>query len=381
MTENIIYFSSDEWEGCLKTSQYHIARDLAKHCKVLYVNSIGLRAPRASKGDFNKIRNKLKQWLRGIQSVDFNLFVITPIVLPFHRFHWVQILNRWLLIAFIKYCQFKLALTKPALITFLPNVVHLVGAFGEKKVIYYCADQMSSFKGVPQAVIKAMEEKLLRQADLVFATSRKLFEDKKKYNPNTHYLPHGVDFALFNQAQNPETKIPDDIARIKPPIIGFFGLISPDWIDYDLVEFLAEAHPEWSFVFIGKIDDEIPTAILQLKNIHFFGPKPYPELPFYLKAFNVAIVPFVKSELTHYCNPIKVKEYLAAGKPVVSVDLNQLHELNSVIEIGVDYHDYLARTEKALREDDPEKIESRINYVKNETWAGRVAVILRLMTK
>lgn len=379
MSKNIIYFSSDEWNSSLKTSQYHIALRLAKKCKVLYINSIGLRRPTATKRDVIKMKNKLKALFRGIKQVDSQLYVISPIVLPFHQYRLIQKLNRWLLILFVKYCQIKLGLTQPVLITFLPNVNNLTGAFNEKKVIYYCADKMSSFEGVAKAVVEEMENKLLTRADIVIATSRKLFEEKKGINPNTFYMPHGVDFALFNQVQQVELVIPPEMKRINQPIIGFFGLISKDWVDFDLLKWLASRHPEWSLVMIGKIDEGVPAEIANLKNIHFLGPRDYERLPDYLKMFAVATIPFVISELTEYCNPIKVKEYLASGKPVVSVNLMQVREFEDVVDIAHDYPEFEKMIEMNLLKDSPEKITRRINSVREETWDQRTAAIYQLI--
>lgn len=378
MGENILYFSSDEWGSSLRTSQYHIAIQLSKRSKVLYINSIGLRTPRASKGDIRKVRKKLGRWLRGVEKIDQNLFVVTPIVLPFHRYRIVHRLNRLLLIYFIKYYQFRLKLQRPILITFLPNVLPVLGALNEKQIIYYCADQMSSFHGVSGKVVKEMEQKLIEQADLVITTSRKLYQEKKVFNQQTYYLPHGVDFDLFSRTQTEDLIIPEKMKQIDTPIIGFFGLISADWIDYDLLTYLAVAHPEWSFVMIGKIDGLIPEYIRECKNIIFLGPKKYEDLPAYLRAFDAAIIPFVKSELTLYCNPIKAKEYLASGKPVVSVDIAQLRDYEDVIEIAISYEDFALKLERVLSEDSTAKVQIRMNTVKEETWDFRAGKIIKL---
>jgi glycosyltransferase involved in cell wall biosynthesis len=379
MGENIIYFSSDEWNSSLKTSQYHIALRLAQKCNVLYINSIGLRRPSATKRDLLKIKNKIKALFQGIKQVDTRLFVVSPVVLPFHQYRLVRKINQWLLILFVKYCQYKLRFAQPILITFLPNVHDLIGSFHEKKVVYYCADKMSSFKGVVPEVIEKMESALLQRADAVITTSRKLYEEKKTRNPNTYYMPHGVDFSLFNRVQQENLALPADLAGIRRPIIGFFGLISKDWVDFDLLKFLASRHPEWSLVMIGKIDEGVPAEITPFPNIYFLGPKDYERLPHYLKAFDVATIPFVISHLTDYCNPIKVKEYLAAGRPVVSVDLLQVREFSQIIDIAHNYLEFEQLLQANLAQDSPEKMCRRIDAVRNETWDQRAEAIFQLV--
>ncbi|MCI0514525.1 glycosyltransferase [candidate division KSB1 bacterium] len=376
--QNFIYFSSDEWSGSLKTSQYHVAVGLARENRVLYINSIGLRSPQVSKNDFRKITNKLKGWFRGVKQVMPNLFVITPIIIPFHELRLITKLNQLLLIGYIKYYQRKLGLKNPILITFLPNVIHYIGSFHEKKVVYYCADQMSSFRGVPLELVRRMEHELIRRADLVLATSLELYHEKKLLNPNTHFFPHGVDFELFQQAQSLQTQIPADIQALKHPIIGFFGLISEEWVDYELISFLATSRPDWNLLLIGKIDGAMPPGLTQLSNIHFLGARPYEQLPAYSKAFDVAIIPFLLNELAIFCNPIKVKEYLAAGKPVVSVDLPSLHALKAVVHLAQNQEDFLAKIEAGLQNDSPAEIQKRMAAVRDDTWAARVEIIQQL---
>lgn len=379
MNDNIIYFSSDEWNSSLKTSQYHIALRLAQKCKVLYINSIGLRRPTATKRDLLKIKNKIKALFQGITRVNTNLYVVSPVVFPFHQFFVIRKINRWLLILFVKYCQYKLSLTRPVLITFLPNVHNLIGSFHEKKVVYYCADKMSSFQGVVPEVIEKMETALLQRADTVITTSRKLYDEKRKQNPNTVYMPHGVDFTLFNRVQQERLALPEDLVTIPRPIIGFFGLISQDWIDFELLKFLASRHPEWSIVMIGKIDEGLPAEINAFANIHFLGPKAYERLPEYLNAFDVATIPFVISHLTEYCNPIKVKEYLAAGRPVVSVDLVQLREFAAIIDIARNHAGFEEHIRHNLAHNSTEKIQRRIDAVRSETWEQRAEAIYQLV--
>jgi glycosyltransferase involved in cell wall biosynthesis len=368
--KNIIYFSSDEWNSGLKTSQYHIAVRLAENNRVLYVNSIGLRRPTASKSDISRVFDKLKRFFRGIQKVKTNLYVFTPIVVPCHGLRWADRINKFLLIAYIRYYQVKLSLSEPVIFTFLPNIVEILGRFKEKKVIYYCADQLRSFKGVDSGTILEMEKKLLRKADFVFTTSKQLFEDKKKFNKNTHYLPHGVDFEMFKRSLAPGTRIPADMERIPGPVIGFFGHVSPDWLDFSLIRYLAQSHKDWSIVLIGKISADLPD-LSGFKNVYLLGSREYNLLPAYCKAFDVAIIPFVISELTRNSNPLKLKEYLAAGKPVVCTSIPELDQFRSQIAIADTPGSFKAAVEEYLRIDREELRIARSRQMSGETWDNK----------
>ncbi|HOW42787.1 MAG TPA: glycosyltransferase [Candidatus Omnitrophota bacterium] len=378
--QHIIYFSSDEWNSGLKTSQYHIAVRLARENKVLYVNSIGLRKPTVSKADFLRIVDKLKRCFRGVQRIDRNLYVFTPIVLPFHGIPWVNAFNRFLLMMFIRYFQIRLGLDKPYIVTFLPNTVDILGRFGERKVIYYCADQVSSFKGVDTAKIEEMEKRLLLQADYIFVTSRQLYEQKKNFSSRVVYLPHGVDTELFNKALKPETEVPSDVSQLREPIIGFFGHVSRDWVDFEIVTFLAQKHPEWSILLIGKVAADIPELSVY-KNITLLGSREYTSLPNYSKAFSVAVIPFVDSMLTRNSNPLKLKEYLAAGRPVVSTPIPELLNFSDIIKIASGKEAFLAAVEEYVESDSEENRLKRSKLMERETWDQRFAFFVEIIKR
>lgn len=378
--ENIIYFSSDEWENSLKTSQFHVAVRLARENRVLYVNSIGMRNPEVSKKDVSRVVNKLKRCFRGIKKIHENMYVASPIVIPFHGSGFVKRINKILLIIFIKYCQWRLHLKRPIVLTFLPNVVPIIRSFGEKCIIYYCADQMASFKGAPVSIVE-MEKTLLKQADLIFATSRLLYEDKKRFNKNTYYLPHGVDADLFNKALHEETPIPEDMKNIPKPVIGFFGLICSEWVDMELLTFIAAAHPEWSVVLIGRISNDVDIpALKKWKNIHLLGPRQYENLPGYCKAFDAAVIPFKLTELGKNVNPLKLREYLAAGVPVVSTPLPELDAYSKVIGLADNHAGFTALLESAVKENDIRSRIKRGESVKGESWDAKFETISEIIS-
>lgn len=378
--QHFIYFSSDEWNSGLKTSQYHIAVRLARRNKVLYVNSIGLRKPTVSKADFLRIIDKLKRCFKGIQRINHNLYVFTPIVVPFHGIPWVNAFNRFLLTVFIRYHQIRLRLDNPYIVTFLPNTVNILGRFGERKVIYYCADQVSSFKGVDAAKIEEMERRLLLRANYIFVTSRHLYEQKSIISPKVFYMPHGVDAELFNKALKPQTEIPSDAVQIRKPIIGFFGHISRDWIDFEILIFLAQKHPEWSILLIGKVAADIPN-LSAYKNIVLLGSREYTDLPNYCKGFAVAIIPFIDSVLTRNSNPLKLKEYLAAGCPVVSTPIPELNCFSAIIKIASGKEAFLSAVEEYVKTDNEESRVERSKLMEGETWDQRFDSFLEIIER
>ena len=374
---DIIYFSADDWGCGLITSQTHIAKVLSKNNRILYINSIGLRRPSISTHDAKKIVTKLKKCLAGINQVEKNVYVVTPLVIPFHQYSFVRQINRKLLLGTIKHFMKKLGFRRPILWTYLPNTGDFVKLLKEEQSLYYCVDEFSEFEGVPAKEIREMEEKLMNKTDYVFCTSRELFNKKSKYNRNSFYMPHGVDIDHFTQALDEKTKIPDDIMLIPRPRIGFYGGIE-EWVDLELLKQTAEKHPDWHLVLIGR--EKVNTSKLaNLRNVHLLGHRPYELLPAYSKGFDVSLIPFVINELTRNVNPIKLREYLAAGNPVVSTYLPELEEYKDIIVLASNYDEFIGGIETALRDNSSSSREKRIQRVKSESWESRVEQVSNII--
>ncbi|OPY61762.1 MAG: putative teichuronic acid biosynthesis glycosyltransferase TuaH [Pelotomaculum sp. PtaU1.Bin065] len=378
--ENIIIFSSDDWKSGLKSSKYHIAKHFSRHNKVLFVNSIGLRNPGINKSDISRIFAKLFSFFSGYHKVSDNLFVCTPVVVPFHSFRGVKSINANLLVWFIRLMMFRLSMKRPILIIFMPNVKDVIGRLNEKCVVYYCIDELKGYREVDRNVFEKDETELLRRADCVVTCSAELNEIKKKSNPHTYYIPHGVEWAHFRSALNPQLPIPRDIEEFRKPIIGFYGFISDDWIDFALLDHMAVVHPEWSVVLIGRSKGDINKR-LKTANIHFLGIRSFEELPAYNKAFDVSIIPFVINQLTMSSNPLKLFEYLSSGKPVVSVDIPEVRNHAAWVKIASSHEQFVRHIEECLLEDTLECRLMRSDAMRNETWENRIDLLSRIINE
>lgn len=188
-------------------------------------------------------------------------------------------------------------------------------------VIYDCMDELSLFKGAPQSLID-QEKFLLNNADIVFTGGKSLFESKRKLHSNVFCFPSSVDEKHFAQALN-GVAIPNDISNIPHPIVGYFGVID-ERIDLDLIRRAAERLPEISFVMIGPLAKIEEHDLPQLPNIYYLGMKSYNELPSYLKAFDMAMMPFALNDATKYISPTKTLEYMAARKPIISTRIKDV---------------------------------------------------------
>ncbi len=327
---DIICFAND-WDSD-PLSKKHVMLRFAKHNRVLWINSIGNRKPTASVYDLKRIAKKFRDFTKGHQKVDSQVYVYSPIAVPFFGSRIVRWVNRNVLKWSLRRVCRQLGFERPLLWTFYPASGNVVGSLGEETIVYHCVDEYSEFTGTDKEAILRLERELMEKCDYVIVSSERLYETKKPYNKNTFLVTHGVDTAHFRKACDPQTAIPAEMKRLSKPAIGFFGLIA-DWVDLELIRFLAVARPGWNFALIGKITTDVK-LFEGLPNVHLLGQKPYEALPGYVKAFDVAILPFVVNELTIAANPLKLREYLAAGLPVVSSAIPEAARLKHLVRIG-----------------------------------------------
>ncbi len=375
--QNILCFSHD-WTGD-PLSKTHLMRVLSKENKILWINAIANRMPTTSSKDISRIIKKLKSFTKPVREVEKNIFVLNPLAVPAYGNSAVRNFNQKFLISQVKKAMRKLGFEQPLNMIFNPAAGLLAGKLGEKQLIYYCVDEYTAFTGASKG-LKEIEENLFKKANLVIVSAEKLLTDKKKFNKNTFIIRHGVDFSHFRTALDEKTQIPDEIKNLPKPVIGFHGLLA-DWVDFELIKKTAEYFKNGSVVLIGKIavDAEQKIRILDgLKNVHFLGRKPYSELPNYCKGFDVALNPFVISDLTLAANPLKVREYLAAGLPVVSTAIPEVAMLENC-RIGHDHKEFIQQIEEALKNSGPQKATS--DSVKNESWEARIDTLREIINE
>lgn len=370
----IIAFAKDWHED--PTSNHHVLIELARTRPVLWLNSVATRTPRLSSGrDLGKIRRKLGEFVRGPVKVADNLWVFSPLVLPLPHSAVAQRINRQVLRATIYALRKRLGLAAFDLWTFLPNVADYVGTLGERTSVYYCVDEWSLFSYLDEAQTRAAEARLLAKVDACFAINHALADAKRLHNPHTFVSPHGVDHAVFARALDPETKTPSDVAALPGPVIGFYGTIQ-DWVDLELIAGLARRHPAWSIVLLGQILVDV-AAVKDLPNVHLLGRKPHAELPAYCKAFDVGLIPYRISERMTYVNPIKLREYLSAGVPVVSTPVPEVVRYRHLCAIADGLDAFERAVIAALADGGDQRRRQRSDAMRTETWTARVAEVSR----
>jgi glycosyltransferase involved in cell wall biosynthesis len=374
---DIICFSKDWHEP--KTSNHHVMETLARTHRVLWVNSIATRSPNLASGnDLKKIARKVRSWFRGVERVSANLRVITPVVLPLPGSPAAQAINRFLVLWAVHRAARRWRLIRPQLWLFLPNAVDYAGSFDESAVVYYCVDEWSQFTHINGAFIREKEDRLLRRADVVFVVSAALAESKTASSRPPHIVRHGVDHALFARALEQGFEPAPEFRGLPRPVVGFTGSLY-DWVDQDLIADMARRRPDWSFVLVGKIMTDV-AALRQAPNIHLLGNKPHAELPRYCRGFDVGIIPYrLGDPRMQSVNPLKLREYLASGLPVVTVDLPEARQVDADAFIAAGADGFIAAIEQAIRADSPDRRRARSDRMRSESWEARVADIERVL--
>jgi glycosyltransferase involved in cell wall biosynthesis len=349
-------------------SKTHLMRLMARQNRVLWVNSIGYRAPTATKRDVKRAFKKVLAAAGPLRQPIPNLHVLSPLVIPAHGKPWARSFNRWFLRQQVMHAMRLLRFTRPINWVFNPAAAMVAGSLGEDLLVYYCVDQYAAFSDVAGDSLAAMERELLDKAHLVITSSESLRQSKAPHNPSTVLVRHGVDWLHFHEATNPHLPVPSELARLPRPVLGYFGLIAADWVDLGLVADVAQRLPQASIVMLGKITTDV-SALRRFPNIHLLGHRPYASLPAYCRGFDAAMIPFPINEATLNANPLKAREYLAAGLPVVSTAIPEVQSLPGC-RIARDSDEFVREIEAALA--DPGPSAARSNAIRHERWEDRL---------
>ena len=371
----VVYFGND-WYAENRTSSHHIAQRLAGRTRLLYVDSPGMRAPSASGRDMKRLWRKLRQTFRRAEHVEPGLWHCTVPQLPWRRLPGVGALNRWFGAWAVRRAMRDAGIRRAVLWFVVPHPAFMLELLRRELSVYYCIDDYAAHPGVDVALIRACDERLTRDADLLFVAPPALMPAKQALHPGARFSPHGVDVDLFARAQDPATPVPAAAAALGRPVIGYFGLIAA-WTDVDLLAWLASQRPRWHFLLVGHASVDVG-ALARLPNVTLAGAQPYESLPGWAKAFDVAIIPYRLNQQVRNSNPLKLREYLATGKPVVTVRAPEVDRFGNLVLVADDAQAFLLAIESALAEDGPALALARQAAVRAMSWDERARASLAI---
>lgn len=353
---NCILFSTADWDAPYWTNKQHTTKHLAQRdIKVLYVESVGLRAPKFSSGiDLTRIWRRLIRGVRGVHQVEKNIWVVSPLVIPFkHQWQLISSINRWMLnSAITRFCKKQNFQDKETIIwTYHPYVLDYLDCKQYGSLVYHCVDDLSAIPGIDSEAFIKKEEDLLKSANVVFTTSKKLYEKCSAINKNTHDFPNVVDWEHFSQAFNPGPD-PDDLKDIPHPRLGYIGVLSDFKVDFELLLNIATEKPDWHIVLIGEEREGQHNATVQvlkeMQNVHFLGYKKYEELPNYMRGLDVGLLPTLINQYTDSMFPMKYFEYIAAGMRVISSRLKFCKDFECEIRISESQSDFCVHISECI---------------------------------
>jgi glycosyltransferase involved in cell wall biosynthesis len=385
LNRSIICFGGEDWWYHHPHSKAHLMRKFARAGnKVVFVNSISMGLPALAHKDLlPRIKRKLGSYSKLARQTEEGITVVSPASLPFFGSAAVRTINRRALSAQIGRLARNRGLSNPVLWIAIPTAAEMIGTLDESAVVYHVSDKYDANTmdhATDPALIRRLHKHAIDAADLVFYSGRKLFDEATHGRDRSYLLEQGVDYDHWKHVGNNNMTVAPQIARIPRPRLGYFGAIEPWLVDQELIKQAARERPEWQWVFIGNKSRGL--EIEGLPNTHFLPPVPYPELPSYAAGFDVCVLPWeTEQSFTSYGSAIKVREYLATGKPVVISPLPEYEPMQDVLRIARTRDGFISLVEDALRENDPEASRKRQAAVAGGTWDARAEWVSDLIEK
>ena len=374
--EDIICISSIDWDFIWQQHQEIMSAFARAGNRVLFIENTGVRSPGLA--DAKRLKKRIFNWLKsakGFRRERENLYVYSPLILPFPYLRIARWINRVILRRSLNRWMKLMHFNNPLIWSFLPTpiVLSLMEDISHKAFIYYCTDNFAATSKAAKKIL-GYERKVLQKADIVFATSKQMADYCRKFNNNVTRVPIGVNTAVFLDAEKLARQKPPELSGSGQAIVGYIGGVRQS-IDQKLIEYCAKKFPGYTFVFIGPIQTNI-SLLKRYKNIVFLGQKPHAELPAYIKYFDACIIPYRKDDYTDNISAAKLNEYLIMGKPVVTTNLAEIEYFNqengNILYLASTREDFAEAIFKAVGDKDKQLNEKRRLVAMNNSWENKI---------
>ena len=381
--ECIVCISSIDWDFNWQGHHEIMAAFAAQGSRVLFVENTGVRAPELR--DLPRLARRLRNWRRGaggLRAERPNLSVYSPLILPFPYSPAARRINRKLLMRTIRRWLRASGRARPIAWTFLPTPLtrDAIAEIDPELVVYFCVDDLpASSPGARR--VGPSETALFRSADLVLVTSESLARRALRYRDRVHTFPFGVGYRQFERERLSPAPAPPEVRDLPRPRVGYVGGVNPK-MDQALLAGVARRLPDASFVLVGPIETDV-ASLRRCPNVRLLGPRPHGQVPAYLKAFDVAVVPYRLTDYTEAVYPAKLNEYLAMGLPVVATDMVEIRRLNAahgpVVHVASDEATFAAAVQEAAGSGTSEGAARRLAVARQNDWTARIPEIARLV--
>ncbi len=374
---SVVCFGGEDW-------WYHnrghcdmqLMRQFARHGRVLYVNSVVMRRPNITEGRmfFKRVVRKARSMTRGLVPVARNFSVYSPFTAPVRHLPAARAVNDRILQAQVLLAIRKARLGRPLVWVNCPAACDTALALPRTHLVYQRTDRYEDYPGVDAQQVHRDDCELKRRADLTFFSNRALLEAEREQCRRAVYVPHGVDYDRFAAAAGGDDQ-PAELRRIARPIVGFFGGIDGHTFNLPLIADVVERLPDVSFVFVGSASIDL-AALTRHRNVVRIDRQPYERIPHFGRCFDVCIMPFNLNRWIQACNPVKLKEYLALGKPVVTTPFDELAAYDGLVRIAAEPAAFAEAIRRALEDNSPAAIAARRDFVRPHTWYNKASDIL-----
>lgn len=380
---SIVCLSSQEWAADLPTNRQQIMRRAAERGhQVLFVETGSFLGALLGRLVVGGDRRSLARRLLATEGVAPRVRVRRAVnLLPWRtKYRAAASVNCRLTAIVLR--RLARRLPQPVVLwVYDPAAAWLIGSCGESLAVYDCVDDYveQAVDGRRRRLAAAGDEHAARRSALVFATTRSLYERKRRINPATYHVPNAGDAQRFRAAADRGAAAPE-VADLPRPVLGFAGNLTSVKVDFSLLEEAARARPAWTFLLIGPGRRDCARELERLAglpNVRWLGPKAHGELPRYVAAFDVALIPYRETAYTRSCFPLKLYEYLAAGKPVVATGLPELRGLEpDVVVAPSEGGAFIGAVEAALGRTSADDRARRAALAEANTWEARAARLL-----
>ncbi|RME81441.1 MAG: glycosyltransferase family 1 protein [Caldilineae bacterium] len=385
--QDIVCFAANHWSDIWR-NRHQIMTRLARHNRVLFVE------PPPVLRHLQAVARNSSQPYRGphLASPVDNLWVYRPpLYAPLAGRRPLADLTFYLRRRALRRALRQLRMRHPILWIFQYDLNEMIGHLDEKLVVYHAVDEYSAYypsnpdqdREAWRAQVRRREADVIRHADLVFVTSPALYESKRALHPNIYLVPNGVDYELFSRPSAPGI-LPPDLADVPAPRLCYSGVIN-EKMDLALLLALARSHPHWHFVFVGPValrnGLEQLRELQRLSNTHFLGRKPVEQLPNYMHASHVCLIPYRRIEWTRNISPLKLYEYLATGVPIVSTAIPAVQEFSQMVWVASTPEEFAQAIDQALAANTPERNRRQQELAREHTWDRRVETISAIVAE
>jgi len=373
---DIIFVSLEPWDEIWRRNQF-LCAGLARRypgIKILFVAPARDVSYHLRTGQFAGLRGPSSWTVPEIPGIR----VIRPLKLAPTSLTVGQYINETMARLAIRRAAAAMGMKNPLLWINPHSALHLVGRIPASGIIYDITDDWTQLKQTPRAtsLVIAQDAELCQRADAVIVCSERLYALKKHRARNLHLIPNGVDANHYREVLDGKGPLPAEATAWTKPVIGYTGTIHPERVDVKLVELLARRFSHATIALVGP--DLLETGererLARCGNVRITGPVPYKDVPAYMRAFDVCMTPHLRTPFTESLNPIKLWEYLAGGKPIVSTDVAGFRDYPDLVHLATDAESFCGAIDAALAES-PNRQEARREEAQRHSWDRRLDML------